>query len=128
MKATKYILAFVLSGVACWFNAAMNDWQMLQTFSIAPINAYSIKVVALSVMIFVIGYCCGIGFKKTARTSNVFMSVFLVVMVIHIIIPLLRAMLATGLSETILVIYANMGLLTYLSALLAGLSLGSPLE
>ena len=127
MKATKYILAFVLSGVACWFNAAMNDWQMLQTFSIAPINAYSIKVVALSVMIFVIGYCCGIGFKKTARTSNVFMSVFLVVMVIHIIIPLLRAMLATGLSETILVIYANMGLLTYLSALLAGLSLGSPL-
>ena len=55
MKATKYILAFVLSGVACWFNAAMNDWQMLQTFSIAPINAYSIKVVALSVMIFVIG-------------------------------------------------------------------------
>lgn len=121
MKATKYILAFVLSGVACWFNAAMNDWQMLQTFSIAPINAYSIKVVALSVMIFVIGYCCGIGFKKTARTSNVFMSVFLVVMVIHIIIPLLRAMLATGLSETILVIYANMGLLTYLSALLAGL-------
>ena len=128
MKATKYILAFVLSGVACWFNAAMNDWQMLQTFSIAPINAYSIKVVALSVMIFMIGYCCGIGFKKTARTSNVFMSVFLVVMVIHIIIPLLRAMLATGLSETILVIYANMGLLTYLSALLAGLSLGSPLE
>lgn len=128
MKATKYILAFVLSGVACWFNVAMNDWQMLQTFSIAPINAYSIKVVALSVMIFVIGYCCGIGFKKTARTSNVFMSVFLVVMVIHIIIPLLRAMLATGLSETILVIYANMGLLTYLSALLAGLSLGSPLE
>lgn len=128
MKATKYILAFVLSGVACWFNAAMNDWQMLQTFSIAPINAYSIKVVALSVMIFVIGYCCGIGFKKTARTSNVFMSVFLVVMVIHIIIPLLRAMLATGLSETILVIYANMGLLIYLSALLAGLSLGSPLE
>ena len=128
MKATKYILAFVLSGVACWFNAAMNDWQMLQTFSIAPINAYSIKVVALSVMIFVIGYCCGIGFKKTARTSNVFMSVFLVVMVIHIIIPLLRAMLATGLSETILVIYANMGLLTYLSDLLAGLSLGSPLE
>ena len=128
MKATKYILAFVLSGVACWFNAAMNDWQMLQTFSIAPINAYSIKVVALSVIIFVIGYCCGIGFKKTARTSNVFMSVFLVVMVIHIIIPLLRAMLATGLSETILVIYANMGLLTYLSALLAGLSLGSPLE
>ena len=128
MKATKYILVFVLSGVACWFNAAMNDWQMLQTFSIAPINAYSIKVVALSVMIFVIGYCCGIGFKKTARTSNVFMSVFLVVMVIHIIIPLLRAMLATGLSETILVIYANMGLLTYLSALLAGLSLGSPLE
>ena len=128
MKATKYILAFVLSGVACWFNAAMNDWQMLQTFSIAPINAYSIKVVALSVMIFVIGYCCGIGFRKTARTSNVFMSVFLVVMVIHIIIPLLRAMLATGLSETILVIYANMGLLTYLSALLAGLSLGSPLE
>ena len=128
MKATKYILAFVLSGVACWFYAAMNDWQMLQTFSIAPINAYSIKVVALSVMIFVIGYCCGIGFKKTARTSNVFMSVFLVVMVIHIIIPLLRAMLATGLSETILVIYANMGLLTYLSALLAGLSLGSPLE
>ena len=128
MKSTKYILAFVLSGVACWFNAAMNDWQMLQTFSIAPINAYSIKVVALSVMIFVIGYCCGIGFKKTARTSNVFMSVFLVVMVIHIIIPLLRAMLATGLSETILVIYANMGLLTYLSALLAGLSLGSPLE
>ena len=128
MKATKYILAFVLSGVACWFNAAINDWQMLQTFSIAPINAYSIKVVALSVMIFVIGYCCGIGFKKTARTSNVFMSVFLVVMVIHIIIPLLRAMLATGLSETILVIYANMGLLTYLSALLAGLSLGSPLE
>ena len=128
MKATKYILAFVLSGVACWFNAAMNDWQMLQTFSIAPINAYSIKVVALSVMIFVIGYCCGIGFKKTARTSNVFMSVFLVVMVIHIIIPLLRAMLATGLIETILVIYANMGLLTYLSALLAGLSLGSPLE
>ena len=128
MKATKYILAFVLSGVACWFNAAMNDWRMLQTFSIAPINAYSIKVVALSVMIFVIGYCCGIGFKKTARTSNVFMSVFLVVMVIHIIIPLLRAMLATGLSETILVIYANMGLLTYLSALLAGLSLGSPLE
>ena len=128
MKATKYILAFVLSGVACWFNAAMNDWQMLQTFSIAPINAYSIKVVALSVMIFVIGYCCGIGFKKTARTSNVFMSVFLVVMVIHIIIPLLRAMLATGLSETILVIYANMGLVTYLSALLAGLSLGSPLE
>ena len=128
MKATKYSLAFVLSGVACWFNAAMNDWQMLQTFSIAPINAYSIKVVALSVMIFVIGYCCGIGFKKTARTSNVFMSVFLVVMVIHIIIPLLRAMLATGLSETILVIYANMGLLTYLSALLAGLSLGSPLE
>ena len=124
----KYILALVLSGVACWFNAAMNDWQMLQTFSIAPINAYSIKVVALSVMIFVIGYCCGIGFKKTARTSNVFMSVFLVVMVIHIIIPLLRAMLATGLSETILVIYANMGLLTYLSALLAGLSLGSPLE
>lgn len=128
MKATKYILAFVLSGVACWFNAAMNDWQMLQTFSIAPIKAYSIKVVALSMMIFVIGYCCGIGFKKTARTSNVFMSVFLVVMVIHIIIPLLRAMLATGLSETILVIYANMGLLTYLSALLAGLSLGSPLE
>ena len=128
MKAMKYILALVLSGVACWFNAAMNDWQMLQTFSIAPINAYSIKVVALSVMIFVIGYCCGIGFKKTARTSNVFMSVFLVVMVIHIIIPLLRAMLATGLSETILVIYANMGLLTYLSALLAGLSLGSPLE
>ena len=128
MKAMKYILALVLSGVACWFNAAMNDWQMLQTFSIAPINAYSIKVVALSVMIFLIGYCCGIGFKKTARTSNVFMSVFLVVMVIHIIIPLLRAMLATGLSETILVIYANMGLLTYLSALLAGLSLGSPLE
>lgn len=128
MKATKYILAFVLSGVVCWFNAAMNDWQMLQTFSIAPINAYSIKVVALSVMIFVIGYCCGIGFKKTARTSSVFMSVFLVVMVIHIIIPLLRAILATGLSETILVIYANMGLVTYLSALLAGLSLGSPLE
>ena len=128
MKATKYILAFVLSGVACWFNAAMNDWQMLQTFSIAPINAYSIKVMALSVMIFVIGYCFGIGFKKKARTSNVFMSVFLVLMVIHIIIPLLRAMLATGLSETILVIYANMGLVTYLSALLAGLSLGSPLE
>lgn len=128
MKATKYILAFVLSGVACWFNVAMNDWQMLQTFSIAPINAYSIKVVALSVMIFVIGYCCGIGFKKTAQTSNVFMSVFLVLMVIHISIPILRAMLATGLSETILVIYANMGLVTYLSALLAGLSLGSPLE
>ena len=128
MKAMKYILALVLSGVACWFNVAMDDWRMLQTFSIAPINAYSIKVVALSMMIFVIGYCCGIGFKKTARTSNVFMSVFLVVMVIHIIIPLLRAMLATGLSETILVIYANMGLLTYLSALLAGLSLGSPLE
>lgn len=31
----------------------------------------------------------------------------------------------SSMGETILVVYANMGLVTYLSALLAGLSLGS---
>ena len=70
MKAMRYIIALVLSGVACWLNAAMNDWDLLRNFMIAPISAYSVKVAMLAV-------------------------------------------------------YANMGLVTYLSALLAGLSLGS---
>ena len=67
MKVMKYILALVLSGVACWLNVAMNDWTLLRTFMIAPINAYSVKVAMLAILILLVGYCCGIGFQKKQK-------------------------------------------------------------
>lgn len=125
MKAMKYILALVLSGVACWLNAAMNDWTLLRTFMIAPINAYSVKVAMLAILILLVGYCCGIGFQKKAETTKIFVTVFLVIMIVHLIVPILGGTVVSSMDETILVVYANMGLVTYLSALLAGLSLES---
>lgn len=125
MKAMKYILALVLSGVACWLNAAMNDWTLLRTFMIAPVITYSVKVAMLAILILLVGYCCGIGFQKKAETTKIFVTVFLVIMIVHLIVPVLGGSVVSSMGETILVVYANMGLVTYLSALLAGLSLGS---
>lgn len=67
MKTMRYIIALVLSGVACWLNVAMNDWTLLRTFMIAPINAYSVKVAMLAILILLVGYCCGIGFQKKQK-------------------------------------------------------------
>lgn len=53
------------------------------------------------------------------------MTVFLVLMIVLLIVPILGGSVVSSMGETILVVYANMGLVTYLSALLAGLSLGS---
>ncbi len=53
------------------------------------------------------------------------MTVFLVMMIVHLIVPILGGAVVSSMGETMLVIYANMGLVTYLSAILAGLSLGS---
>lgn len=125
MKAMKYILALVLSGVACWLNAAMNDWTLLRTFMIAPVITYSVKVAMLAILILLVGYCCGIGFQKKAKTTKIFVTVFLVMMIVQLIVPILGGSVVSSMGETILVVYANMGLVTYLSALLAGLSLGS---
>ena len=125
MKAMKYILALVLSGVACWLNAAMNDWTLLRTFMIAPVITYSVKVAMLAILILLVGYCCGIGFQKKAETTKIFVTVFLVIMIVQLIVPILGGTVVSSMGETILVVYANMGLVTYLSALLAGLSLGS---
>ena len=125
MKAMKYILALVLSGVACWLNAAMNDWTLLRTFMIAPVITYSVKVAMLAILILLVGYCCGIGFQKKAETTKIFVTVFLVIMIVQLIVPILGGSVVSSMGETILVVYANMGLVTYLSALLAGLSLGS---
>lgn len=125
MKAMKYILALVLSGVACWLNAAMNDWTLLRTFMIAPVITYSVKVAMLAILILLVGYCCGIGFQKKAETTKTFVTVFLVIMIVQLIVPILGGSVVSSMGETILVVYANMGLVTYLSALLAGLSLGS---
>ncbi len=125
MKAMKYILALVLSGVACWLNAAMNDWTLLRTFMIAPVITYSVKVAMLAILILLVGYCCGIGFQKKAETTKIFVTVFLVLMAVHLVVPILGGSVVSSMGETILVVYANMGLVTYLSALLAGLSLGS---
>lgn len=83
MKAMKYILALVLSGVACWLNAAMNDWTLLRTFMIALVIAYSVKVAMLAILILLVGYCCGIGFQKKAETTKIFVTVFLVMMIVH---------------------------------------------
>lgn len=125
MKVARYIIALVLSGVACWLNAAMNDWALLRHFMIAPISAYSIKVAMLAILILLVGYCCGIGFQKKVETTKLFVTVFLVLMMVHLIVPILGGAVVSHMGETILVVYANMGLVTYLSALLAGLSLGS---
>lgn len=125
MKAMKYILALVLSGVACWLNAAMNDWTLLRTFMIAPVITYSVKVAMLAILILLVGYCCGIGFQKKAETTKIFVTVFLVIMIVQLIVPILGGSVVSSMGETMLVVYANMGLVTYLSALLAGLSLGS---
>lgn len=67
MKANRYTIALVLSGVACWLNAAMNDWTLLRTFMIAPAIAYSVKVAMLDILILLVGYCCGIGFQKRQK-------------------------------------------------------------
>ena len=53
------------------------------------------------------------------------MTVFLVIKTVHLIVPILGGTVVSSMGETMLVVYANMGLVTYLSALLAGLSLGS---
>lgn len=124
MKGIRYIIALVLSGVACWLNAAMNDWTLLRTFMIAPVIAYSVKVAMLAILILLVGYCCGIGFQKKAETTKIFVTVFLVIMIVQLIVPILGGSVVSSMGETILVVYANMGLVTYLSALLAGLSLG----
>lgn len=125
MKAMRYIIALVLSGVACWLNVAMNEWDLLRNFMIAPISAYSVKVAVLAILILLIGYCCGIGFRKKAETTKIFVTVFFVLMAVHLVVPILGGTVVSSMGETVLVIYANMGLVTYLSALLAGLSLGS---
>lgn len=125
MKAIRYIIALVLSGIACWLNAAMNDWTLLRTFMTAPISAYSVKVAMLAILILLVGYCCGVGFQKKAETTKIFVTVFLVIMIVQLIVPILGGSVVSSMGETILVVYANMGLGTYLSALLAGLSLGS---
>ena len=125
MKTIRYIFALVLSGVACWLNAAMNDWDLLRSFMTAPISAYSVKVAMLAILILLVGYCCGIGFQKKAETTKIFVTVFLVLMAVHLVVPILGGTVVSHMGETMLVIYANMGLVTYLSALLAGLSLGS---
>lgn len=125
MKTMRYIIALVLSGVACWLNAAMNEWDLLRNFMIAPISAYSVKVAMLAILILLVGYCCGIGFQKKAETTKIFVMVFLVLMAVHLVVPILGGTVVSHMGETMLVIYANMGLVTYLSALLAGLSLGS---
>lgn len=125
MKVIRYIIALVLSGVACWLNAAMNDWTLLRTFMIAPVIAYSVKVAMLAILILLVGFCCGIDFQKKAETTKIFVTVFLVLMIVHLIVPILGGTVVSSMGETILVVYANMGLMTYLSALLAGLSLGS---
>lgn len=125
MKAMRYIIALVLSGVACWLNAAMNDWDLLRNFMIAPISAYSVKVAMLAILILLVGYCCGIGFQKKAETTKIFVTVFLVLMAVHLVVPILGGTVMSHMGETMLAVYANMSLVTYLSALLAGLSLGS---
>lgn len=53
------------------------------------------------------------------------MTVFLVLMAVHLVVPILGGTVVSHMGETMLAVYANMGLVTYLSALLAGLSLGS---
>ena len=88
MKLIRYIIALILSGVACWLNAAMNDWTLLRTFMIAPIIAYSVKVAMLAILILLVGYCCGIGFQKKAETTKIFVTVFLVIMTVHLIVPI----------------------------------------
>lgn len=72
MKGIRYIIALVLSGVACWLNTAMNDWTLLRTFMIAPVIAYSVKVAMLAILILLVGYCCGIGFQKKSRNDEDF--------------------------------------------------------
>lgn len=57
--------------------------------------------------------------------TKIFVTVFLVIMIVHLIVPVLGGSVVSSMGETMLVVYANMGLVTYLSALLAGLSLGS---
>lgn len=57
--------------------------------------------------------------------TKIFVTVFLVIMIVQLIVPILGGSVVSSMGETILVVYANMGLVTYLSALLAGLSLGS---
>ena len=57
--------------------------------------------------------------------TKIFVTVFLVIMTVHLIVPILGGTVVISMGETMLVVYANMGLVTYLSALLAGLSLGS---
>lgn len=125
MKVMRYIIALVLSGVACWLNAAMNEWDLLRNFMIAPISAYSVKVAMLAILILLVGYCCGIGFHKKDETTKIFVTVFLVLMAVHLVVPILGGTVVSHMGETMLAVYANMGLVTYLSALLAGLSLGS---
>ena len=57
--------------------------------------------------------------------TKIFVTVFLVIMTVHLIVPILGGTVVSSMGETMIVVYANMGLVTYLSALLAGLSLGS---
>lgn len=123
-----YLLALMLAGLACWAGAQFNDWEAVQRYEVSPLTAYVLKLLCVSALVFASGICCGTLFKSDKRTRTVAVVYFVLLLLIQVGYLLLGTVSVSTILANGLVIVANMSLLTYLSAFLAGMAVGGRKE
>lgn len=122
------LLALVFAGVACWAGAQFNDWEAVRMYEVSPLTAYVLKLLCVSALVLASGICCGTLFKSDKRTRTVAVVCFVLLLLIQVGYLLLGTVSVSTILAKALVIVANMSLLTYLSAFLAGIAVGSKKE
>lgn len=123
-----YLLALVFAGLACWAGAQFDGWEAVRTFEVTPLTAYVLKLLCVSALVLASGICCGTLFKSDKRTRTLAVVCFVLLLLIQVGYLLLSTVSVSTILANGLVIVANMSLLTYLSAFLAGMAVGSKKE
>lgn len=128
MKIARYAMALILAGIACWVGDFFRTWKAVQTYEVALVDAYALKVLIVSLLVVAIGVCCGVDFKFTGMHRGVLVAAFLVFLFLQAGMPIYGRVFSNAFIHLLTNTMAKTPLILYLLAFLTGLSFGSKRE
>ena len=128
MKSLRYMLAILLSVVACWVSDFIRNWTAVQTFEVAMIDAYALKVLIVSLLVVGIGFCCGADFRFIGQHRGLLLGAFIIFLLLQAGMPIYGRLFANEFVRLLTNAMAKTPLILYLLAFLTGLSFGSKRE
>lgn len=128
MKSLRYMLAILLSVVACWVSDFFRHWTAVQTYEVAMVDAYALKVLIVSLLVVGIGFCCGVDFRFIGQHRGLVVVAFIIFLVLQAGMPIYGRLFSNEFIHLLTNTMAKTPLILYLLAFLSGISMGSQRE